>query len=46
MTTAVLEFPDEVVTQALVQYVELPLGAGTAALLTLDNGFDHTKPTT
>jgi acetyl-CoA acyltransferase len=46
VTTAVLEFPDEVVTQALVQYVELPLGAGTAALLTLDNGFDHTKPTT
>ncbi|MGZ4598109.1 MAG: 3-hydroxyacyl-CoA dehydrogenase NAD-binding domain-containing protein, partial [Actinomycetes bacterium] len=29
-----------------VRYVELPQGAGTAALITLDNGFDHTKPTT
>ncbi len=46
MTTTVLEFPDEVVTRALVQDVELPHGAGTAALVTLDNGFDHTKPTT
>jgi enoyl-CoA hydratase/carnithine racemase len=26
--------------------VELPLGAGTAAIITLDNGFDHTKPNT
>ncbi|HEX6922083.1 MAG TPA: 3-hydroxyacyl-CoA dehydrogenase NAD-binding domain-containing protein [Actinomycetes bacterium] len=41
-----LEFPGEVVTHAPVQYVELPLGAGTAAVITLDNGFDHTKPTT
>lgn len=41
-----VEFPDEVVTQAHVQYVDLPLGAGRAALITLDNGFDHTKPTT
>ncbi len=36
----------EVVTHALVQDVRLPHGAGTLALLTLDNGFDHTKPTT
>ncbi len=41
-----LEFPDEVVTHAPVRYVDLPGGAGTAALITLDNGFDHTKPTT
>ncbi|MGZ4637745.1 MAG: 3-hydroxyacyl-CoA dehydrogenase NAD-binding domain-containing protein [Actinomycetes bacterium] len=43
---SMLEFPDEVVTKAPVRYVELPQGAGTAALITLDNGFDHTKPTT
>ncbi|MGH8893699.1 MAG: 3-hydroxyacyl-CoA dehydrogenase NAD-binding domain-containing protein [Actinomycetes bacterium] len=40
------EFPDEVVTQAPVRYVDLPRGGGTAAILTMDNGFDHTKPTT
>jgi 3-hydroxyacyl-CoA dehydrogenase/enoyl-CoA hydratase/carnithine racemase len=38
--------PDEVVTQALVRDVELPGGAGTLALITLDNGLDHTKPST
>ncbi|MGI5272948.1 3-hydroxyacyl-CoA dehydrogenase NAD-binding domain-containing protein [Nonomuraea sp. CA-218870] len=37
---------DEVVTKALVRDVELPDGAGTMALITLDNGFDHTKPNT
>ncbi|NUR90239.1 MAG: 3-hydroxyacyl-CoA dehydrogenase [Nonomuraea sp.] len=36
----------EVVTKALVRDVELPSGAGTMALITLDNGFDHTKPNT
>ncbi len=36
----------EVVTHALVRDVELPGGAGTMALLTLDNGLDHTKPNT
>lgn len=40
------DFPDEVVTRAPVRYVDLPQGAGTAALLTMDNGLDHTKPTT
>ncbi|MET8832054.1 3-hydroxyacyl-CoA dehydrogenase NAD-binding domain-containing protein [Streptomyces sp. NPDC004610] len=39
-------FPDEVVTQAHVRHLELPSGAGRFALITLDNGFDHTKPTT
>jgi 3-hydroxyacyl-CoA dehydrogenase/enoyl-CoA hydratase/carnithine racemase len=39
-------FGDEVVTQAPVRDVELPYGAGTMALVTLDNGFDHTKPNT
>ena len=36
----------EVVTTAHVRYVDLPKGAGRAALITLDNGLDHTKPTT
>src|SRR5690606_12520045 len=36
----------EVVTKALVRDVDLPHGAGTMALITLDNGFDHTKPNT
>jgi 3-hydroxyacyl-CoA dehydrogenase/enoyl-CoA hydratase/carnithine racemase len=40
------DFPEEVVTSAPVRYVDLPRGAGRAAVLTLDNGFDHTKPTT
>ena len=39
-------FPDEVVTRSLLRFVDLPLGAGTAAVITLDNGFDHTKPNT
>src|SRR5271168_1900622 len=39
-------FPDEVVTRALVRDVELPGGAGTMALITLDNGHDHTRPST
>ncbi|MEV5510250.1 3-hydroxyacyl-CoA dehydrogenase NAD-binding domain-containing protein [Streptomyces orinoci] len=39
-------FPGEVVTQAHVRHLELPHGAGRFALITLDNGFDHTKPTT
>lgn len=39
-------FPDEVVTQAHVRHLDLPLGAGSFALITLDNGLDHTKPTT
>ena len=37
---------DEVVTKAIVRYLDLPFGAGTAAMITLDNGFDHTKPRT
>ncbi len=41
-----IQFADEVVTHAKMRTVELPLGAGTAAIITLDNGFDHTKPNT
>ena len=39
-------FRDEVVTRALVRDVEMPDGAGTMALITLDNGRDHTRPNT
>jgi 3-hydroxyacyl-CoA dehydrogenase/enoyl-CoA hydratase/carnithine racemase len=39
-------FEDEIVTKAHVRDVTLPHGAGTLALITLDNGFDHTKPST
>ncbi|HET6859254.1 MAG TPA: 3-hydroxyacyl-CoA dehydrogenase NAD-binding domain-containing protein [Streptomyces sp.] len=39
-------FPGEVVTQAHVRHIDLPSNAGRFALITLDNGLDHTKPTT
>ncbi len=41
-----LEYPGEVVTQAHVRYVTLPDVAGPIALITLDNGLDHTRPST
>jgi len=41
-----IQFADEVVTHAKMRTADLPLGAGTAAIITLDNGFDHTKPNT
>jgi 3-hydroxyacyl-CoA dehydrogenase/enoyl-CoA hydratase/carnithine racemase len=37
-----VEFPNEVVTKALLRFVAVP--GGQAALITLDNGLDHTKP--
>ena len=37
---------DEVVTEAKSRDVALPCGAGTMALITLDNGLDHTRPNT
>ncbi|WP_417233597.1 3-hydroxyacyl-CoA dehydrogenase NAD-binding domain-containing protein [Arthrobacter sp.] len=39
------QVPDEIVTHTLVSDVQLPSGK-TLALLTLDNGLDHSKPTT
>ncbi|MGA5703779.1 3-hydroxyacyl-CoA dehydrogenase NAD-binding domain-containing protein [Peterkaempfera bronchialis] len=39
-------FPDEVVTSAHVRHLDLPGQAGRFALITLDNGLDHTKPST
>src|ERR1700751_417051 len=40
------DFPSEVVTQAIVRDVDLGPGIGVLALITLDNGHDHTKPNT
>lgn len=44
--TAATDFAGEVVTRTPVRDVAMPGGAGTLALVTLDNGFDHTKPNT
>ncbi|HEY8371998.1 MAG TPA: 3-hydroxyacyl-CoA dehydrogenase NAD-binding domain-containing protein [Pseudonocardiaceae bacterium] len=38
--------PDEVVTHARTRFVEVPGLDGRIALITLDNGHDHTKPNT
>ncbi len=48
MTETITEgaLPGEVVTQARVRLIDLPLGAGTMALITLDNDRDHTRPST
>jgi 3-hydroxyacyl-CoA dehydrogenase/enoyl-CoA hydratase/carnithine racemase len=45
-STATAGFTSEIVTRTPVRDVALPGGAGTLALITLDNGFDHTKPNT
>jgi len=39
-------FENEVVTEAKLRFIDLPYGAGTCALITLDNGKDHTRPST
>jgi 3-hydroxyacyl-CoA dehydrogenase/enoyl-CoA hydratase/carnithine racemase len=44
VSTAV--FPDEVLTRALVRYLRVPGLAGELALITIDNGHDHTRPST
>jgi 3-hydroxyacyl-CoA dehydrogenase/enoyl-CoA hydratase/carnithine racemase len=41
-----LAAPNEVVTNALLRQVNVPGLDRPAALITLDNGFDHTKPNT
>ncbi|WP_017574896.1 3-hydroxyacyl-CoA dehydrogenase NAD-binding domain-containing protein [Nocardiopsis kunsanensis] len=50
MSTAIEQaqelFSDEVVTKANSRDIQLPYGAGTAILITLDNGHDHNKPNT
>ncbi|HEY8475132.1 MAG TPA: 3-hydroxyacyl-CoA dehydrogenase NAD-binding domain-containing protein [Natronosporangium sp.] len=39
-------FPDELVTRSLLRLVRVPGLTKPAALITLDNGHDHTKPNT
>ncbi|MEV4597517.1 3-hydroxyacyl-CoA dehydrogenase NAD-binding domain-containing protein [Amycolatopsis sp. NPDC049253] len=39
-------FPDEVVTTAVTRLVKVPGLAKPVALITLDNGHDHTRPST
>ncbi|MBB5958316.1 3-hydroxyacyl-CoA dehydrogenase/enoyl-CoA hydratase/carnithine racemase [Saccharothrix tamanrassetensis] len=39
-------FPDEVVTAARTRLVRVPGLTGPVALITLDNGHDHTRPST
>jgi 3-hydroxyacyl-CoA dehydrogenase/enoyl-CoA hydratase/carnithine racemase len=48
MTRQIAEpvFENEVVTQSLVRFLEIPGLAGEFALITLDNGQDHTRPST
>lgn len=41
-----LPFPDEVVTRAVLRPVRVPGLERPAALITLDNGHDHTRPNT
>jgi len=38
--------PDEVITHSYVHRIPLPISGGTLALVTLDNGKDHTRPNT
>ena len=40
--TALPDYPNEVVTKALLRFIDVD--GARAALITLDNGFDHTKP--
>ncbi|MCG8918103.1 3-hydroxyacyl-CoA dehydrogenase NAD-binding domain-containing protein [Actinokineospora sp. PR83] len=39
-------FPDEVVTKAVTRVVKVPGLDKPVALITIDNGFDHTRPST
>ncbi|GAB2681805.1 3-hydroxyacyl-CoA dehydrogenase NAD-binding domain-containing protein [Saccharopolyspora gloriosae] len=39
-------FPDEVVTQAHTRLLDVPGLSGKLALITVDNGHDHTRPST
>ena len=41
-----MSFPNEVVTHAKLRLTAVPGLAKPAAIITLDNGFDHTKPNT
>ncbi|HEY0498534.1 MAG TPA: 3-hydroxyacyl-CoA dehydrogenase NAD-binding domain-containing protein [Kutzneria sp.] len=39
-------FPDEVVTKAVTRLISVPGLSKPVALITIDNGFDHTRPST
>ncbi|GAA2800647.1 3-hydroxyacyl-CoA dehydrogenase NAD-binding domain-containing protein [Saccharopolyspora taberi] len=39
-------FPDEVVTKAFTRLLDVPGLSGKLALITIDNGHDHTRPST
>jgi 3-hydroxyacyl-CoA dehydrogenase/enoyl-CoA hydratase/carnithine racemase len=39
-------FPDEVVTKAVTRLIPVPGLSKPVALITIDNGFDHTRPST
>jgi 3-hydroxyacyl-CoA dehydrogenase/enoyl-CoA hydratase/carnithine racemase len=39
-------FPDEVVTKAVTRLIPVPGLSKPIALITIDNGFDHTRPST
>ncbi len=44
MSDIATAFADEVVTNAYTKIISVPGIEGPFALITLDNGFDHTKP--
>ncbi len=45
-TETALAYPDEVVTSSYLRYFGVPGLSGEFALITIDNGLDHTRPTT
>ncbi len=46
VSTLLSHSPDEVITHSFVRHIPLPRSSGTLALITLDNGKDHTRPNT
>ncbi|RCW43974.1 3-hydroxyacyl-CoA dehydrogenase [Halopolyspora algeriensis] len=45
-STSTPNFPDEVVTRAFTRLINVPGVSGQVALITIDNGHDHTRPST
>ncbi|MCS7482740.1 3-hydroxyacyl-CoA dehydrogenase NAD-binding domain-containing protein [Umezawaea endophytica] len=43
---AATRYPDEVVTSAVARLVDVPGVRGKVAVITIDNGLDHTRPST
>lgn len=46
MSEQTISLPGEVVTEAHLRLIDVPGISGQVALITLDNGLDHTRPTT